>query len=1038
MKKIIKASAGTGKTYRLSLEYLASLIKGVDFKEIIVLTFTKKATAEIRERIFLHLETLIDNSRDDYKIIDNLKNIYPDIEIRKNRLEKIHKKMLLEPEKVHIYTIDSFSNRIFSQSIAPYLGIYNYEIIDENENEVFIDNILRKILNNEKYYSSLEEFLYQNAGRNLENYTDLIKLIVDNYWKFILVDNKKRKKLPVENITDLFDKTVEIMREVAELKGEELENKYFISGSRQLLNSYLKCQKEEKKLSLLLKNKDMLFDKSWWNGSQLRGKKKAPFKRELNDKYREFRENLAAHIFNDEVIGFEEELFSAAEQILDLYDAEKLKNPRFTHADISSYTYKYLFDPALKLIDSDGISEYFIDLLDSDYKALFIDEFQDTSILQWKILKPLIDRAEYFIAVGDEKQSIYGWRGGEKKLFADLENIIDGDVETLADCYRSDKNIIELVNRFFSSIDVENWEYSGVNSAADSYGHSSMIVGGKAAEFDTSTRTFEGLAEDKQKEVEKMNSAVISNLAEEIAEKISNDYNNYGEITVLARTGKELAEIAVELEKFDIPYILENRSSILENPVIKSIYSFLKFSFSKDIFEFLKYIRSDLAGLKQQEMRIIFDNLDQIRTLFYQNKDGKELSIENEKIKSLFTEIKNIINSDYNQILFYLYQQLKSNYKLIDNPVTLKNIYSFYDILNSFSSRRDLLNYLENNKDNEELKQEKVKSSSAVNLMTIHKAKGLSMPVEFFYWKPGKRGKSQKSKLEFFIDFDAHFSGVDRYLFTKGDYLKILDWLDFDFKSKQEKKELMEEINNVYVALTRAEKDLNIYIETPRKLIPYEDLMWKGSSYDFYEKAIINSAQTEKLVDLITYSSSGEKEESEKDSTDKKIILPDMSGYFLENKESPKTFSSSFKDKDRLELAKNRIRGLAVHFYLENIYYGESEEKKEAKNLLTAKFVNIVGQSAINKITSEADKFIKENPELFSKKWTVYTEYLLKNGDKSFRIDRLLVDKKNQHIRIIDFKSGYYRKKDQLIKYKSLIKELVGVEWKIDAEFVDI
>ena len=58
---------------------------------------------------------------------------------------------------------------------------------------------------------------------------------------------------------------------------------------------------------------------------------------------------------------------------------------------------------------------------------MFIDEFQDTSILQWKILLPLIENAENLIAVGDEKQSIYGWRGGEKKLFEKLEKIIGAD-----------------------------------------------------------------------------------------------------------------------------------------------------------------------------------------------------------------------------------------------------------------------------------------------------------------------------------------------------------------------------------------------------------------------------------------------------------------------------------------------------------------------------------------------------------------------------------------------------------------------------------
>ena len=76
MRKVLKASAGTGKTYRLSLEYLAAILSGYNFEEIVVMTFTRKATAEIRERIFQHIEEVL-RVGEDSQVLQSLKAIYP-------------------------------------------------------------------------------------------------------------------------------------------------------------------------------------------------------------------------------------------------------------------------------------------------------------------------------------------------------------------------------------------------------------------------------------------------------------------------------------------------------------------------------------------------------------------------------------------------------------------------------------------------------------------------------------------------------------------------------------------------------------------------------------------------------------------------------------------------------------------------------------------------------------------------------------------------------------------------------------------------
>ena len=112
---VLKASAGTGKTYRLSLEFIGNLIRNVDYKDIAVMTFTKKATAEIKERIYDFLYQIAFNEGKGAELIENLKTLYnfDDRNINREKLQDIYFEMIKNKEDIRIYTIDGFTNRIF-------------------------------------------------------------------------------------------------------------------------------------------------------------------------------------------------------------------------------------------------------------------------------------------------------------------------------------------------------------------------------------------------------------------------------------------------------------------------------------------------------------------------------------------------------------------------------------------------------------------------------------------------------------------------------------------------------------------------------------------------------------------------------------------------------------------------------------------------------------------------------------------------------------------------------------------------------------
>ena len=190
-KKILKAGAGTGKTYRLSLEYIANLIKGINYKNIVVMTFTKKATAEIKDRIYDFLYQIAFEKYKFEELEKSLKEIYgfKSDEIDKDRLQSIYFEMIKNKDEIRIYTIDGFTNRIFKNTIAPFFGIYGYETLEE-EDDSFYEDILVRILNNNSYFEKFSfVFEEKKERKNINAYIDFIKNIIYMRKNFILAEN---------------------------------------------------------------------------------------------------------------------------------------------------------------------------------------------------------------------------------------------------------------------------------------------------------------------------------------------------------------------------------------------------------------------------------------------------------------------------------------------------------------------------------------------------------------------------------------------------------------------------------------------------------------------------------------------------------------------------------------------------------------------------------------------------------------------------------------------------------------------------------
>ena len=1098
MIKTLKASAGTGKTYRLSLEYVYSVLKGDNFEEIVVMTFTRKATAEIRERIFEHLEDILENKKDS-EVYKSLKDIHPDLELNIDFLYRIYEKMIKNKDKINIYTIDSFINKIFKNAVAPYLGIYNYEIIEDNENEEIIEMVFKKILDNKKDYAQLERFLNATVDRKIDKYISLIKNIVDERWKFLLLNDKKREKKNYKSPVRLLDETIYYLKKIAEMKEKDV-TELLIKDYKDFIPNYIESEVNEIKLNKILKNKNLFFKNSFWHGNKIKGKSVKEVRTKMKENFLVFKNNLAAHIFNEEIIPYEKDIFNFYHRIFEIYDKIKFREKKFTHTDISNYTYKYFQNEDLSLIQKNKdsteelVSSYFYELLGNNVENLFIDEFQDTSILQWKILLPLIKSSENLITVGDEKQSIYGWRGGEKELFANLENIIGGKTESLNICYRSEKEVLNFVNDFFLNIE-KDWEYNKVNHLPEkNKGYVELLLGGNKCKKNTDTKTFRNMSEEKQIKYKKMNKEIVSNLQEKISEKINKKLNSKGDIAILARTSKDLNEIAYELDKKNITYIHENKNSILEHKAIKGIYYLLLYLNYRDYFNLIRFLRSDIIGINSNELKLLLKNKSLIEDYLSELKnelnnilDKKNNFMSVDKIMNSIFEFEkklsnyvikdelneNNINLAYLEKIFETvimiteidFNLLTTNIFKIFNVIDIydkdngvsKNIYKFFSLMNEHSSIEEFIEFIEENKDADILKQAELKEDNAVKLMTIHKAKGLSFETVFYYWSPGGNRGGNSVDLNLYVDFDNNYENITDYLLTNSNYKKYFEYLDFDFAEKEDKKSLMEEINNLYVALTRAKKNLFLYIEGPRGLkVNSNSLIWADNeNYGFYEKALLKASESNSLNELIYGKKYGKLNFSEK--TDEKenkqsIInhvkesgLKDLGNYFKTMRGNQKELIKLNKNKlynKGVQIEKQKTIGLAIHYYLEHIKYGSKEELQYAKQLVKNRYGNILGPNKIKDVISRTENFITSNYYYFSKKWNVFNEYELKGKEKKYRIDRLLVDEEDKTILIIDYKTGIKKEKEQLDNYKKIIKNKLNKNnmncYNVKTEFLEI
>ncbi|MBN1542289.1 UvrD-helicase domain-containing protein [candidate division KSB1 bacterium] len=1110
IKKVIRASAGTGKTYRLSLEYIALLLrfrtKGIHFSEILVITFTKKATAEIRERIFKHLHELCNNSQDKaaQELCANLESFGIKISpLEIDYLRSVYREMLKNKDQVQISTIDSFTNMLFRSMIAPYLGLANYEI-DEEIKKQNLAEISAALLQNSEQLGLIKRFLQQGARRNIQMYQQLIRSIVEKRWIFHFIANSGVRR-PSDTLADhllleLYGEFSRIYLQVLDrfqlyLDSEALSfsaktalKKEFVqilfqdnADSADWIANFRETVQDPRKAEPLFK---LIVKKNhFWNGGKLlRKKQHADIKIALFEALEKAATALGDYLLFARAFPEETILFALADFIQVKYDEIKWRDKIFTHADISYYTFRYLYEPGLSLIDKDRVTNAFYEYLTSRIRFVLIDEFQDTSILQLKIVQPIINEVTSgigakpyggVIVVGDEKQSIYGWRGGERDLLLRMPEILqEADVSSLDVSYRSSALLIDFFNHLFVDPELHRsladrgveWVYQPIRPCNTE----------KAGCLDVHL-CGSGRSADQESKAQVVRDYVQRLLAPQIA-----DPGIAGETVVLARKNSDLESIAAVLDEERIDYVLESSRSLLAHRIVRPLMCLFDFLVYRQAIDLLRFLRSDAVLLDSESLRLFL--------LAYreQTESGflKSWSEFLHTIKDLpFISVVIGILDDYNaffaeskarepkrSLLSFVHFVVKQLglVDLFDQENDIKNLHAFLERVAVFEQTavdyppnlQGFLLYGQENSKRAELQQQGLESAQMVQLMTIHKAKGLEFDHVFLYLDLSTGAQSESGQLNSYLLYDRLYRQVEDYLLTFH-----YDWIVPACGKKllheeAQRRRTIEALNTLYVAMTRAKSTLTLMAT-----VGHMDLQkWlEEEKADERPEALL----VRRLLNLLNKDGSViRQDDSYFHCRRGKRLSP--SSLKITDKETDKTglgidrYIDFDRHRLRLPLSErlgrenlldyhgarqinlNAIRGNVIHYYLSFIRHDSTHARERAAGRTLCFYGNLLPVEEINRLIARVDGFIDENADYFcADQWPmVFTEWTLFDSKGSeVRLDRLMVNPDRKAVLIIDFKTGEHHDPEQLEHYLRIIRSLDVVHekgYRCEGRFVEI
>ncbi|WP_306351897.1 UvrD-helicase domain-containing protein [Flavobacterium sp. '19STA2R22 D10 B1'] len=818
---IYDASAGSGKTFTLVKEYLKILLtsnKNDAYRNILAITFTNKAVGEMKSRIVSSLSEFAKDNPDKKAfqlmelLVEETGLKIPEI---KSKAQRIIKNIIHNYAAFDISTIDKFTHKVI-RAFAHDLNLpLSFDVSLETENLLIeaVDAIIAKAGEEETLTQLLVDFTMEKTDDDKS--WDVTREILD-VSKLLVNENNRNE------VVHFQDKTI----------GE------FVAIKKKLTSL---CSDLEKEIVELAKNALQSIDE--------KGISYSTFNRSLIPNYLIFladgkvekREHLLKYLeegsryAKTKPLGEQQAIDAMADELLKIFQSifqimEKLLFYKAFLKNITPLSLLNTVSQELSKIQEEqnilSISEFnaiihreiqnqpapFIyERLGERYKHFFIDEFQDTSEMQWQNLIPLIDNAlsgedhsgdkGTLMIVGDPKQSIYRWRGGKAEQFIELSkgynpfNNPDKVLEHLDKNYRSYSQVIQFNNDFFKLLSNEftNLDYSDlyanhshqkINDKEGGYVNLSFIPNTEGNEYD-------------EESLDKTQLYLQSTLV--TIKKVLDEGFDYHEIVILTRKKDQGIAVANYLTEQSVP-IVSSETLMVQNAtevrMIVNTLRYLKNSAdveSKALFLHYvgEYIQDELpvhdfisAGMLHKNEKDFEDWLMSFHI---------ELSFQNVRSKSLYESVEIIISKFINKEKNNAYVQYFLDLVLerdVKNQAGVTDFLAYWD------------------KNAHKFSIPSPEGNNAIRIMTIHKSKGLEFPVVIIPFAEEDYCRKPKDKL--WLDIEETVFGLPKVLIDNSSAVEAYgEEASLVYLNKRQ-EELLDNINVLYVALTRAEEQLYI------------------------------------------------------------------------------------------------------------------------------------------------------------------------------------------------------------------------------------
>ncbi len=984
--KIYNASAGAGKTYTLVKEFLSLLLTNESdyhFEHILAITFTNKAAGEMKERIIETLEEIAKNPnpKENQYILELASELNLKPEIINTKAYNILIAILHNYSKFSISTIDKFNLRLM-KSFAQDLGLSMNFDVEMNTNEIInesVDLLYSKIGEDEKLTQTMIKIALDNMDENkswdirktlssdtsdisndrhLQDLEKLKNISLDEFIRY--------RKVIFDDIKTLKDGLITIGNEFFELLANNGISVNELPGKSRGIAAFFQKLKNFDGFGLILptdaNTKDIL------DGGYL-SKVKDAIAESIFPQVKDLFEK-AANI-NDHLLL----LTSIQKNISSISLINEVEKSLDSIKKDSNVLLINEFNTIISKNLQQQPANFIYERIGSRYNHYFIDEFQDTSTLQWNNLNPLVENAraqsDTIMLVGDAKQSIYRWRGGNPAQMIDLidrkeeENI---KVEELEKNWRSHENIIQFNNELYSFIAPQ------LNLPSFQYlyeiGNKQLTNHQKDGFVKINFIEQEGRSKDLFKE---QNLELVLKTIEDCR---ANGFS-LNDIAILVRSNAQ----GILLAK----YLTENNLVVISNEAL-----LLKNSFEIQLIEYLFKITSNP---QDEQSKIRFLMVAYELELFKTN----DLTITVEKALKgdlpKFLKLTKSLRID----LDFIQDQNLSLYDFTEKAIRTLHlqerspayILSFLDVILEYSSKNesDLNSFLEfwsTIKDKASIKTPK--GVDAIQIMTIHKSKGLEFPVvilPFLDWQ------SKNSKIWIPLQKDEENPFETFYVGINNELKSIKNEA---IKSKIDEEEnlvQLDEINTLYVATTRAKEQLYMIALKPKESSKlknianylHEFVFSKGFSEDeVILKGSPERISTPKII--------------ENSSAELKIYSSDWNTRLVIN-------TNSEKAQEKLKFTEfgNTVHNILSQIVTQNDLPKIIESEKQ-RGTISAENVEHL-QKTLQNLLQDA-KLVP----YFAGGLTVLNErdFIDENG-QIFRADRVVIDAEN-NCSIIDYKTG--------------------------------